>query len=458
MEFDDFDKMLKEKAHEDDCKLPDSFDRKINDVITSLPYRKKHRSTSIKIAVAAALAAVISVTSVLATNIPAVKNMVSAVVSYFDNTKDTRYFTDKSSFDKFNKAVGVSAENKDIKLTIDNIAIDDNFMNIFYTIENKNPIDMKFNDENKLFEAELSTPFLNYKINGKSVEPGNHNDTDAYFQGDKILKAMARVNVSQINLPKNFDLEISTDEIFKTKGKWGITTTIDKSAVAVETKTAKPNITAKFSVGDVKHSVTIDKVSISPFGSQIVLSERVKNNRLFDKFALVDDKGNVLDVLNTDERINSFPLKTTNSFEFIKADMSTKYISLVPIKFTESGKAVEIKEDIKKLPITFKTCNTGSRVVDKIEFDKNRIKVNYHNEGVELWDPAFMFYDANGNKLNLGDCGLSTSVDRQNGKYTAILTFNKNIDFSKIAQIGTFAGVDHLELLKDQQVRIDLDR
>lgn len=454
--LDDFDKLLKEKAHSDVCELPDTLNERIDNIMMNLPDKKRRKSATMKIALVAALAATVSVTSVLASGTPAVKNMVDTVVSYFNNTKDTRYFSDKASFEKFNKAVGVSTENNGIKLTVDNIAVDDNFINVFYTIESKNAINMNFTDENKLFEAVLSNPFLDFKINGKNIALANHNDIDAYFEGDKVLKAMRRINVSQINLPQSFDLEISTNEIFRTKGKWNIFTTIDKSAVAVETKTVKPNIKANIDLGDFKHNITIDKVSISPFGSQIVISEKTNKDNLFDKFAIFDDKGNVLDVLNTDMQGSSFG-KATNSFEFIKGNMNIKYITLVPIKFTESGNASIEKENITKLPVTFKTSNTGSRVVDKIEFDKNIIRVSYHNEGVNLWDPLFMFYDANGNDLKLGDCGQTISVDRQNATYTVTYTYaNKNVDLSKIAKIGTFTGNQHLELLKAQQIKINI--
>jgi hypothetical protein len=457
-EFDDFDRLLKDKAHEEECRVPDSLNEKVDDILINLKDKRTYRNRSMKIAIAAALAAAISVSTVFAVGTPKLASMVNQVVSYFNNTKDTRYLEDKSSFEKFNKAVGVSAENKGIKLTVDNIAVDDNFINVFYTIESKTAINMDLNDENKLFEAVLSSPFMKFKINGKEIKYGNHNDTDAYFQGDKVLKVMSRINVSQITLPESFDLNISTDEIFRIKGKWDIATSIDKSAVSVASKTIEPNIKASISTGDIKHNINIKKVSISPFGSQIVIMEKTHKDNIFDKFALFDEKGNVLDVLNTDEMGSSFG-KATNSFEFIKANANIKYITLVPIKFTESGKADVQKESILKLPAVFKTCNTGSRVVDNIKYDKNMIKIAYHNEGVELWDPAFLFYDSNGNELNLGDCGSSTSIDRQNGEYTQILSFgNKNPDFSKIAEIGTFTGIQHLELLKDQQIKIDLQK
>lgn len=455
--LDDFDKLLKKKAQEDVCYIPEKLNKNINNTLANLSDNKKYKRPIIKIALVAALVAAISGTTVLASTNPAVKNMANGILSYFNNEKDTRYITDKTSFEKFNKSVGVSAEEKGIKFTVDNIATDDNFMNIFYTIESQSSIDMFPNDdESKIFEAFLSSPFIQLKIDGKEATESNNNDIDAYFQSDKILKVMRRFNVSQIDLPQEFDVEISTDEIFKATGKWAIKTSVDKSDIAVETKIVKPNINKIIDLGDYKHNITIDKVSISPFGNQIVISEKTWKNNIFHEFAIFDDTDTNLDVLNTDMSGSSFG-KATNSFEFIKGTINMKYISLVPIKFTESHNAIIEKVDIQKLPITFKTNNTGSRVIDKIEFDKNVISIKYHNEGIQLYDPAFLFYDVDGNDLDIGSCGVTSAVDRQTGQFTQTLTFvNKNVDFSKIAKIGTFTGGNRIELLKDQAIKINL--
>lgn len=456
--LDDFDKLLKEKAKEDVCYIPETLNKSINNTLANLSVNKKYKKPIIKIALTAAFVVAISGTTVLASTSPTVKNMVNGIISYFNNEKDIKYITDKTSFEKFNKSVGISVEDKGIKFTVDNIATDDNFMNIFYTIESQNSINMFPNDdEAKLFEAVLSTPFINLKINGKDTDKSNNNDVDAYFQSDNVLKVMERFNVSQIDFPKEFNVKISTDEIFKTTGKWVINSSIDKSDIAVETKTVKPNINKIIDLGDYKHDITVDKVSISPFGNQIVISEKTRDDNIFDTFAIFDDKDTNLDVLNTDTT-GSMSGKSTNSFEFIKGTMNMKYISLVPIKFTESGKAIIEKVDIKKLPITFKTNNTGSRVVDKIEFDKNVIKIKYHNEGIQLWDPLFRFYDIDGNDLDIGNCVSTTSVvDRGLGEFAQTLIFdNKDVDFSKISKIGTSSEVQHIELLKDQAIKINL--
>lgn len=454
--LDDFDRLLKEKAKKEVFQLPEEVDMKINNIIKSLPNKSPHRKVSIKIALIAAAVATLSITTVFALDTSFGKNVIGQVISYFDNSS-TKYYENKASFEKFNRAVGVAAEDKGIKLTLDNLAIDDNFMNVFFTIESNKPIDMKFSNENILFKDLLSVPLLHFKINGKEIRYSNNNDIDAYFQGENTLKVMRRINVSQIKLPKNFDLEMYAEEIFRVKGNWSIASTIDKAEVETESKTVKPNIKATVDVGDFKHNITIDKVSISPFGSQIIISEKSKDSRIFRNFVLIDDKGMALDLLNTDVQGPIFG-KATNSFEFIKGNIDMKYLRLIPIKAPDDSKELmDERFSISQLPITFKTSNIGSVVVEKVEFKRGTIEVTYRNEGISMGEHLFRFYDSDGKELALGDYGQSTSVDREIGRYVQRLKFsNSQLDFSKIAQIGTPVGYD-TELIKDQEIKINLE-
>lgn len=455
--LDDFDILLKNKAKNDTCEVPDILNKKIDNLLMNLPNKKRSKNKILKVAfIAATISTVLATTTVMAAT-PEIRNLVGSVISYFNNN-DTRYSADKTNFEKFNKAVGVSSYDKNIKFTVNNIAVDDNFINVFLTIESKDPVSINKTGKDELFESQFSTPFLDFKVNGKTLKASNNNDTDAYFEdGKKVLKSMVRFNVSQVTLPETFNLEISTNNICNVKGTWKIQTSVDKSKVIVNSKTVKPNINKTISINGIKDELAIDKILMSPFGNQIVLSE--KNSRgTITPFALFDDRGISLDILNTDT-VGPINGKSTNSFEFLKANLNTKYIDLVPINYLNyEGSKNEIdleKQPISKLPITFKTSTIGSTIVDKISYDKNSIRVTYHKDGVTLFDPEFEFFDANGNIILDNGGGESTSIDRKDGTYTEILTFvNKTVDFSKVAQIRPIGKMQQLELLKDQKIRI----
>jgi hypothetical protein len=455
--MDDLDKLIKNKMNNEVWEIPEELDMSINNNLKNLDNRKVIKKRISKIAVAAALIAVLGTTTVLA-NTEQIKASISSVVAFFNADKDFKYLSDKATFDKFNVGVGISTEAQGIKLTIDSIAVDDNFLNIFYTIENDKKIEKKGNETP--WAANFTSPIFEYKLNGKYIEWANHNDTDAYFVSDNVIKGMKRENISLMNLPEEFKLEVFTKEIFDTKGKWYLSTKVDKKEVAVESTTVTPKKDVEFNVKNIKHKVTIDKVSISPFGSQIVLSERLKNNHVFDNFAMFDDKGNSLDVLNTDVRENSIG-KTTNSFEFIKANNDMKYVTIVPIDMAddtqENNPVKEIIKDINQKDLRFDLSDKGSIIVDKVEIKDNVVKINYRKEGITLFDPDFMMYGADGKQFETGDgeCYSDNSVDRQSGTYTQTLTYTKNVDLSKIKKIGTFSNVE-FKLLKDQEAKIQL--
>lgn len=450
--MDNFDELIKSKIKNEKWETTEEFNHVIKSTLNNLENRKVKKDMPRKIIAAVAVIAILNVTTVFAMT-PQGKQALRGVVEFFNGENNYRYLSDKDNFNKFNIAVGVSVEDKGIKVTLDNIAVDDNFLNTFYTIESKDPI--KKVEQDTPFTAAHTAPFLILSINGEMNFSGNNNGGDAYFQSDKVMKVMQRKNISQINLGDTFDLEICTDEIFGKKGDWKISTKADKSQVKVETVSINPNKKATIKFGDFKHDINIDKVTLSPFGNQIVITEKTDEDRFFDKFALYDDKGNSLDVLSTGV-IGSLQGKVTNSYEFIKANKDIEYMTLVPIEMRKPYKeSEEVKMKLKNEPMIFNLNENGSIVIEEFKYDKNVLKISYKKEGV-VDDPSIYFYDENGNKIDLGEQHLldTPHIDREKGIYTEIRIFkNKDVDLSKIKKIGMFK--QYLEMLRDQEIRID---
>lgn len=465
IKMDYIDKMIKKRVESEDWTIPQSLDNTIDCVLNDLPQRKVYKRTPLKLLVPAALIIILTTTTVLAAGLPTVKDSINSVISFFQGKSDTRYASDKQNFEKFNNAVGLSAEDKGIKVTVDNIAVDDNFLNIFYTIESNKPLAKKDTDQ---YNNPITWfPDFNYKINGKQVitingKPTlkvlNNNAIDAYFESEYKLKGMMRLNISGETLKDNFLLEISTNWLPDAKGNWTISTTVDKNQTKAATKTVYPNRAATIKLDDT-HKITIDKVSISPFGSQILISERIhRGQHIFSDFALFDDKGNSLDVLDLSlmEQAN---VKNTNAFEFIKTNKDMKYITLVPMKIDNAYRSLpDPVGDINKLPIILKRNPTCNIVVENIVFTQNQMKIKYHIEGFNRAVIYFDFYDKNGNEIDFRDISRELFIDRVSGKYTEKYTSLKtNFDFSKISKILLHAK-PKFDLLYDQQIRIDLNK
>ncbi len=452
--MDKFDKLLKSQAQSEKWGIPSNVDDTINSVLSDLPNNKVYKKTSLRILVAAALIATVTTTTVFAANSTSAKDAINNVIAYFNPKVDSKYISDKENLQKFSSVVGITSVDKGIKLTVDSIAVDDNFLNIFYTIESDKPITK---DENKVFSAYFASPYLDYKINGKVLEISNNNDMEAYFESDYKLKGMKRENLSNMSSADKLVLEVSTEKIFNTDGKWNISTEVDKSKAKVDTKIITPKQKESIVLNSETHNITIDKVSISPLGNQIVISENTPNIKSqFTDFALLDENGKVLEVLGSDMFCNDKG-KSTNAFEFIKPNRNIKQMTLVPIESTGQRVPGAIVE-INKFPINFKLWGDGGIVVDNISFTQNQMKIIYHNQGVVMAEkyPYFSFYDKDGKEIELDKGALVSAVDRQSGRHIQTYTsYNNSYDFSKINKISTLA-YKNTKLLYDKQIKIDL--
>lgn len=438
----------------DNINIPKNIDDVIEKGVNkAVKEQKLKNSKKRKVRNIAASVACVLVIGTIGINGEKVDAIIKGTIQFFNSNNDLKYGTDREVIEKFNKAVGVSAENNGIKLTIDNIAVDDNYLNVFYTVESEKPFDKK---DNMPYQADFILPFMDYKINDESIEVGNHNINDAYFESDKVLKGMSRINMSVIDIPDEFKLSIEAPYINDVKGNWNIETLVNK--VSDDTITVIPNINAKFNVNDDKYNVTIDKVSISPFGSQLVLSGYRKDGGLFSTFALYDDKGNSLDVLPTDTSGSEYG-KIKNSFEFLKANKDMEYITLVPIEYPMRSNLTQddiIIKDITNEPTRFDICSEGSIIVDKVEAEGKVIKITYRKDGLTDGETVFSFYDKDGNEVGEKEKGFKDySVDRESGTYVETFEFyNDTVDTSKVAKLGIYPK--KFSVLRDQGVKIKL--
>lgn len=451
--MDDFDKLVKSKMKNEKWETSIAFDNRIKSSLNSLDNRIIKKIMPRKIIAIVAIITILNVTTVFAMS-PQGKEMIKGIVEFFNGQYGQEYISNKNNFDKFNVATGISVEDKGIKVTLDNIAVDDNFLNAFYTIESTEPI--KRVQEDTGWTALFTSPFLRLTINGDENYSGNNNDRDAYFESDKVLKIMQRQNISKVNLNDTFDLRITSDEIFGETGNWAINTKVSKKDAKVETISVNPSQKATINLSNFKNDINIEKVTLSPFGNQIVISEETTEDRFFKNFALYDDKGTSLDVLNTDLWGNYFG-KVTNSYEFIKANKDMQYITLVPIDWEDKNtEPVKIIKDLDSFPVSLNLSEYGKVIIQDMQFEDNALKVDYKKDGVVFVDPTFTFYDESGKEIDFGQLYLTSRVDRQNGVYSEIFKFtNDNIDISKVKKIGTIKQEDY-KLLENESIKINL--
>jgi len=452
--MDSFDKMLKSKAQSEKMVTPKQFDERVENILTNLSKKKTKKNSMRIVAIVAAITILTTVTVVAA---PSIIMFTGDIINYFNGSDDPKYISDKDLFEKYNGKVGASVSDKGITLTIDNIAIDNNFINVFYTIKSKSIIPKIGEDGGPShWSAYFDAPLLQHKIDGKYVQPSNTYDTDAYYESKNTLKGMQRVNISQNEISKDFELETYAQEIFGIKGEWHIFLNIDTSIVKAKTTIVNPKIKATISGGKDNHDITIEKVILSPFGNQIVISEKSKGP-VFNSFALQDDKGNFLDICPSYINFGGPNDIATNSFEFINKRTDMKYLMLTPIYLgTNSSSPKIISSDISKDNIQLKQSEVGTVHIENIEITDTDAIIEYRIEGVVPVLGGFLLLDENEERIRL-DTYIDEKVNRQTGLHTIKHTFENPTaeEISKLKKIGIFTVPVRMNY--DEQVKIPLN-
>lgn len=438
-----FDNFLKSKAIKEHFSVPSEFSERIDSLMENLSDKPPRlRKVPGKIFLIAAGFIVFASTAVAS---PVVSDMTSGVISYFNAPRDFKYLSQQAIYEQYNSQVGVSATDQGITVTIDNLAVDDNYINVFYTIKSEEPIQL-LGDENDLKQWRLNwtAPIFWFKEDGRYIEPPAQNEVEAYLEDAYTLKGMQRFAVMG-TLEDRMNLELYTDGIFGKEGQWHIPLSVDKSKVAVESLTVTPKLKAQVTSGwngEYKHDITVEKVSISPFGNQIVISERAENT--FSQFVLKDDRGEYLTVIPAATYGGNFFTKATNSFEFLGGRTDMKELTLIPIVTGDDDDGLPAPElvavDIGNDPIPMPQGELGGFVMDKLEITTEKAVATFHQVGaVPIAEPNLILLDEKGEQIDF-DVYQNSYYNRETGEITITCTFQNAAeeDISKVKKVGYF--------------------
>ena len=445
----------------DDIKMPDNIDDITKNAISKGRKQKNIRKyKNVMVASIATLAVGGGVMGVmnpsLADSIPIVKN----IVNYFDNNTGSRFKGDKRELEKTSNSLNLSVKDNGIEFKVNSISYDESCMTVFYTIKTDKNIKENYKvDENHLF----SHPVIDLYINGKEVNSYSNPESESKYVGSNKLEGIYRFDMSGIDMKANDKVELKTDNIFHTDGNWNIATNLDKSKTNVDSHIYKVN--KKFTIGETDYD--IKEVIISPLGNKIFiktneLKDSNKSNELLAGFILMDDKGKILNKIDNgsygpDEKTGI----ATNSFEFIGADSSTKYLQVIPTKYIPFAeyKICEPKS-INSLPLTFKTSEVGKIKIDSFKATGDKVEFTYYKEGLVDREICLEYFDKDGNKVDFS--GLKdTYVDRKTGKYTETIDYNgykhNEEKIKSISKISVSYINDEM-LLKDKAIKIELNK
>lgn len=457
-----FDEKLKARAQREDSPIPEGFDERMDALLHDLPEQvtpiKKRRAPRTAVCIGVAAALVVGAAAAA----PTMLEMARNAIGYFAQNSGSEYAEYQGKYEKYNAAVAMSDTNGDQTLTIDNIAVDDSYMLVFYTLKSKTSIELVGTDDDpQSWRANWTAPTFFAQINGEALDTTGAIENEATMPDEYTLTGVHRI-VLKAALPDQFDLLLydgSSNDINDANFQFAMS--VDKSAVAVETLTVEPkqDFTVDFSTdsdGQTYHlhyEPRIERVSISPFGSTITLSEQAEDP--MTNFVLRDDKGNYLPVISNGS-VGGGIGRATNSFEFLGADLDTKSVTLIPC--IGPYRSHEVKGTLDSLPLT--DSSTGGYTLESLDIGEHRAVATFSFHGPLTESNAqFSLLLADGTSLDrLTDCFIDYAYDRENGLCITTIEYPDATpeQIAQITGVSFWQPDDDLELLEEQAVTIDL--
>ena len=249
--MDNFDKRIKQIAKDENWEIPNEIDNNISKLLKNIEEPKTVRKRPLKVAILVASLSILTITTAFA---------IENIIEYFNYNKNSEYISSKEELETFGSVVSLTSKDKGIEFKLDNISVDDNYINIFYTIKGEKSIDEYYKDHStgeKHKEAKYANPFINLEVDKIKLKNLVMQEYEAVYTSENELKGMQRINVSKYNIKNNFNLKIYTNEIFMQKGEWTVSTNIDKSKAITETR--KYNVNKNIEIKNKEYSVTEEK-------------------------------------------------------------------------------------------------------------------------------------------------------------------------------------------------------
>ena len=177
-------KLQKELDISDTHNMPstDIILKNVNNKINVSPEERKiyMKRKYLKITSIAAVICALAVTTAFAAD--SISGKIGEIISYFQNDNAVE-MTSLEQLANFNDSIGKSISKDGYTLTLDNVAADDNFVHVFYTVTSENEPFYNSSDNN----APIWSNSLNVSadircvINGKLSDVSNNNHESGYI-------------------------------------------------------------------------------------------------------------------------------------------------------------------------------------------------------------------------------------------------------------------------------------
>ncbi|MHC1684198.1 MAG: DUF4179 domain-containing protein [Clostridiaceae bacterium] len=219
-------------------------------------------------------------------------------------------------FQEFSSSVNKTVEKNGIKVTVEEIAVDDNTLAITTEIEG---IDLS--------KAKGGGPMEAIELNGKTIE--SMNSEDKKIDDNKFVN-LTYCNISDFDLPNEINLKWNIIWIEDIKGPWEFNFKISKGDKATNSRVVNLNKSIKLP----ESTLVIDKLVISPLGNTINYSGtydvKKEDQGLGEcNFIVTDDTGRILTTGPGDLKGNAE--KYYGKIEILNDISKIKSLNIVPM-------------------------------------------------------------------------------------------------------------------------------
>ena len=245
-------------------------------------------------------------------------------------------------FENFSTSVNKTIEKNGVKVTIDEIAIDDNMIAVTSTIEGKNL------DKNKIDMGPIT-------INGDYLESWSNNTE--MINSDK-LEVITYGNIAEMKLSNEVEVEMKINMVWAgdVQGPWDYKFTVSKEKSSKLSKTVQIN--KKFDLPN--STVEFKDIVMSPFGNTLNIRRVCKNidseNVIGEvkEYIMLDESGNMLMTKPSGGSSNKGIYE--EKLEILGDLSKSKNITIIPI-LEEKG---TISKEINKRSVSILQCTINS--------------------------------------------------------------------------------------------------
>ncbi|WP_066684910.1 DUF4179 domain-containing protein [Christensenella intestinihominis] len=316
----DFDRYIRQIAKKEPIRTPDGFGQKIENLLQSFAprtQRRRVRRRRLPLAAAVLIAATLICGTAFAVNY--ILKMQGSEISYFEGAPEQDYSSQQGYLEENSDKVGMdipplkeqlgavlsdtTGNTEGVTLTIDNIAMDTNYLSVFYTIHTEQTIrdtvrktigegltDEEFSEMYDTADPAdwLGGMFAWPLADGKPLDvlsSGGRGGKN-YIRDEHTFVGMNTFALAD-NIPETFTLTLEMENLLGAQGKWGADFQIDLSEANAKAKISYPKteievredfpqeFEEEYGFADYTHKVVVERVSLTENGGMVVLGEEI---------------------------------------------------------------------------------------------------------------------------------------------------------------------------------------